>query len=87
MVRRKISSDRSPNLKGYPNEFQDANITMLQNLTQDKATQENAWALIQLGLSYYDQCNYNKSIDSFRLVIRLDPENRYLFIYVYFRIV
>ncbi|KAI4467992.1 superkiller 3 protein-related [Holotrichia oblita] len=54
----------------------DANIVMLQNLTDGKATIDNSWALIQLGLSYYDQCDFNKAIDSFRLVIRLNPENR-----------
>ncbi|GJQ65964.1 hypothetical protein Trydic_g4060 [Trypoxylus dichotomus] len=55
----------------------DANINMLQNLTDGKATADNSWALIQLGLSYYDQCDYNKAIDSFRLVIRLSHENSF----------
>lgn len=54
---------------------------MLQNLTDGKATIDNSWALIQLGLSYYDQCDFNKAIDSFRLVIRLNSKNRYLHTY------
>ncbi|KAK9737501.1 Tetratricopeptide repeat [Popillia japonica] len=55
----------------------DANIVMLQNLTDGKATIDNSWALIQLGLSYYDQCDFNKAIDSFRLVIRLNSKNSF----------
>lgn len=59
----------------------EANFKLLQSVTQFNATiqlsipRANQWAVLQLGLNYFEQQDYTKSIDCLRNLIRSEPEN------------
>lgn len=55
--------------------FQESNFALLQNLIKSKIDINNKWAYLQLGLHYYEQKEYSKSIDVLRLLVRYEPSN------------
>ncbi|KAF5308184.1 hypothetical protein FQR65_LT06364 [Abscondita terminalis] len=55
----------------------DANVTILQNLTNGVLNSENRWAWLQLGLNFLEQEDYVKATDTLRFVVRANPNDSY----------
>ncbi|KAJ8978706.1 hypothetical protein NQ317_015954 [Molorchus minor] len=48
---------------------------LLHNLTTDSINKHNAWAWLQLGLTYLEQEDFSKAIENLRLFLRMEEEN------------
>ncbi|KAK4885213.1 hypothetical protein RN001_001484 [Aquatica leii] len=51
----------------------DANVTILQNLTNGVLNSDNKWAWLQLGLNFLEQEDYSNATDTLRFVVRANP--------------
>ncbi|KAF5303636.1 hypothetical protein FQA39_LY09883 [Lamprigera yunnana] len=53
----------------------DANVALLQNLTEGVLNPDNRWAWLQLGLNFLEQEDYLNAINTLRFVVRRNPDD------------
>ncbi|XP_017785314.1 PREDICTED: tetratricopeptide repeat protein 37 [Nicrophorus vespilloides] len=51
------------------------NLNLLENLASVRASRDNKWAYLQLGLHFLEQEDYPNAITNFRYVVRVDSTN------------